>query len=153
MAALSPSGKGGHQDTPLGWRLPKGRDLGCLVSQVQHRAWHPTPPKPGFLISSWPLRAEQNPPSFLCESCLPTASFHHRAPGTLGCLPFPEHSKLVPHSRSSHVLCPLPGLRAGSFSSFRSIPLHYPSEGCPHAITTLSRVDLHCFSVSLPQGW
>ena len=42
----APSPKG-CKTRPNRWRLPEGRDLGCVVLQAQHRAWNKPSPTQG----------------------------------------------------------------------------------------------------------
>lgn len=92
-------------------------------------------PKPGILISSWPLHTGHKPPSFLCESC-PSGSFAFPPPS----------SRLAQNTAgsfsppASRELCPLLGLLAGSLSSFM-----LSLRGTAPPPTTQARMDLYCF--------
>lgn len=78
------------------------------------------------------MQSKIHPSSFVRAAPL-AASLQHHIPTMLACLQFPWPSELIPTPGPFHMLCPLPRLTAVSFSSFRSLPSHYPSERCLHS--------------------
>lgn len=109
---------------------------GSLVAGPRLPGPEGTPcPKPGVLISTWPLHTEHKPLSFLCESC-PSGSFAFPPPSSL--LARNTAGSFSPPA--SCELCPLLGLLSGSLSSFM-----FSLRGTPRPPTTQSRMDLYCF--------